>query len=139
MVAWIFYQRVAHTKHVFSRRFAPGNFMEVFCRKDFSYKDQGKPVQHFIQHYSPMLDEMLDEKFNVGWSIIFGLRGFFHPTIERLKIFIVPFILSKTKWRTRRGLQCLYCCWMSSSIQMMKNQHAGNPENGLKGDSKMDT
>ena len=82
--------------------FAPNLDCRDFCLEyTFLYKNnlkgRGKPVQHFIQHHSPMLDEMLDEKLNVGWSKIFGLWGFFHPTIKRLKIFIVPFILSEKK------------------------------------------
>ena len=101
-------KKKTHPTRFFNKNIITEGSLRMFLVKPKNVlKSRGKPVQHFIQHHSPMLDEMLDEKLNVGWSKIFGLWGFFHPTIKRLKIFIVPFIFSNvSRFEYRKACIC---------------------------------
>ena len=56
----------------------------------FNYKGRSKPVQNFIQHFSPMLDKMFNGDQTSSNTIFFFFENFkgptFHPTSQKWNV-----------------------------------------------------
>ena len=83
----------------------------IFFKTQTSFKSKGrsKPVQHFIQHFFCMFDEILDEKLRVSCDEFSGLHTFIQHSIQHSKIH--SFINSNSKQIQNDGENICGACF----------------------------
>ena len=71
------------------------NFFSTLTPYRSIVKGRSKPVQHFIQHFFCMFDEMLDEKLRVSYDKFSGLPIFIQQSMQHSNVH--SFINSNSK------------------------------------------